>query len=272
MRIAISNIAWDINQDEAVAELLQQFKIDAIDIAPSKYFANFIEATDTKIITIKNTWAERGIEITGMQSLLYGTTGLNLFGSLEIQKAMLQHLNAVCRIGSLLGATRLVFGSPKNRNREGLNDEQVLTIAVPFFEKLAGIASSHGVIICLEANPSCYGSNFMMTTQETAHIVQSVNHHAIKMQLDTGAVTINNEAIEQVLKDYSSIIGHIHLSELNLVPLGTTVINHNLIAQTIAQYLPNHIATIEMLASSEQTQLQSIQQALATASQYYQQA
>ena len=65
-------------------------------------------------------WAERGIEITGMQALLFGTSGLNVFGPSEVQDAMLAHLAAVCRIGAGLGAVRVVFGSPKNRDRSGL--------------------------------------------------------------------------------------------------------------------------------------------------------
>jgi hypothetical protein len=52
-----------------------------------------------------------------MQALLFGTTGLNVFGDNKSQEAMLEHLRAVCRIGAGLGATKLVFGSPKNRDR-----------------------------------------------------------------------------------------------------------------------------------------------------------
>jgi len=37
MRLAISNIAWDTAEDEAIVTLLQRFGVDAIDIAPGKY-------------------------------------------------------------------------------------------------------------------------------------------------------------------------------------------------------------------------------------------
>jgi len=83
MRLAISNIAWDITEDEAVAALLQRHQVDAIDIAPGKYFPQPGKATAAEIGAVKSWWAERGIEITGMQALLFGTTGLNVFGSPE---------------------------------------------------------------------------------------------------------------------------------------------------------------------------------------------
>ena len=110
MRIAISNIAWDTSDDDAIAQLLQTFGINAIDVAPGKYFPDPLNASDDDILRVRDWWSARGIEITGMQALLFGTSGLNVFGSPESRKAMLHHLKAVCRIGTGLGATRLVFG------------------------------------------------------------------------------------------------------------------------------------------------------------------
>jgi len=68
MRLAISNIAWDTNEDEAIVTLLQCFSFDAIDVTPGKYFPEPGKATDEDIARVKNWWLERGIEITGMQA------------------------------------------------------------------------------------------------------------------------------------------------------------------------------------------------------------
>jgi hypothetical protein len=40
------------------------------------------------------------------------------------------------------------------------------------------------------------------------------------MQLDTGAVTINEENAREVVTRYAHLIGHVHASEPNLVTLG----------------------------------------------------
>lgn len=50
--------------------------------------------------------------------------GLNIFATDASRDAMLHYLDAVCRIAGLLGASRLVFGSPKNRDRTGLTDKE----------------------------------------------------------------------------------------------------------------------------------------------------
>lgn len=269
MRLAISNIAWDISEDLAVAKLLGKFGIDAIDVAPGKYFPLPANAEDEDIVTIRRWWADRGIEITGMQALLFGTTGLNVFGERKSQEAMLDHLRAVCRIGAGLGATRLVFGSPKNRDRTGLTDTHALESAVSFFRRLGDAAQEYGVVVCLEPNPIRYGANFMTTSEETAHIVAAVGHGAIRMQFDTGALKINGESPEAVLESNANLIGHVHASEPDLVPLGDGRADHQVIHKTLQKHLPDHIVTIEMVATKEEPHLQSIERALICAIQCY---
>lgn len=269
MRLAISNIAWDVAEDTSVAKLLRKFGINAIDVAPGKYFPDPFSAKDEDIANVRRWWADYDIEITGMQALLFGTTGLNVFGDSKSQQAMLEHLRAVCRIGAGLGATRLVFGSPKNRDRSGLSDAKVLEQAVSFFRRLGNIALEHGVIVCLEPTPIRYGANFMTTSAETAHVVMAVGHEAIRMQFDTGALTINGESPEAVLESTSRFIGHVHASEPDLVPLGDGGTNHQLMHRALSQYLQEHLVSIEMVATKKEPHLQSIERALICAVECY---
>ncbi len=272
MRLAISNIAWDATEDQAVAELLGRLDIDAIDVAPGKYFPNPADARDEEVANVRRWWSDRGIEITGMQALLFGTTGLNLFGRESSWRAMLDHLRAVCRIGAGLGATRLVFGSPKNRDRSGLSDSQAHEQAVRFFSRLGDIAQTHAVKVCLEPNPTRYGANFMTTSEETAHVVAAVAHPAIMMQFDTGAVTINQESAEAVLKRSAGWIGHVHASEPDLLPLGDGGTDHQAMRAALRRHLPNHVVSIEMVATKEEPHLRSIERALIRAIEHYRNA
>ncbi|MDR5831963.1 sugar phosphate isomerase/epimerase [Caballeronia sp. LP006] len=262
MRIAISNIAWDVSEDEGIAALLARYGVDAIDIAPGKYFPEPASASTDDMSRVRGRWAERGIELTGMQSLLFGTTGLNVFGDGVTQQALLDHMKAICRIGNGTGARRLVFGSPKNRDRGGLDDQQALEIAVPFFRRLGDIAAEQDVIVCLEPNPPRYGANFMTTSAETLRVVGEVAHPAVKMQLDTGAMAINSEDPATTVRDCAAVIGHVHASEPDLVPIGDGACDHSATAQSIRQFLPDHIVTIEMVATKDEPHLVSIERAL----------
>ena len=269
MRLAISNIAWDVSDDEDVATLLQRYGVDAIDIVPGKYFPEPKMVDGAEIIRVRSWWAERDITITGMQALLFGTTGLNLFAAPAVQRAMLDHLEAVCRIASRLGATRLAFGSPKNRDRTGLTDAQADEAAVVFFRRLGDIASSHGVLICLEPNPTRYGCNFMTGTENTAEIVKKVSHSAIRMLLDTGALTLNGEDPEKMTSRHAHLIRHIHASEPDLVILGDAGTDHATLAAAISKTLPGHAVSIEMLAAKKEPHLKAIERALQVAIKYY---
>ena len=80
MRLAISNIAWDVAEDSFMRDLFHRYHIDAIDIAPTKYFPDVVTVGETEVLQVRDWWRHQGIEITGMQSLLFGTTGLNVFG------------------------------------------------------------------------------------------------------------------------------------------------------------------------------------------------
>jgi sugar phosphate isomerase/epimerase len=270
MRLAISNIAWDRAEDGVVAALLQRCQVDAIDIAPGKYFPQPANATASSISLVRKWWAARGLEITGMQALLFGTSGLNVFGSAESQDALLQHLDAVCRIGAGLNAPRLVFGSPKNRDRSGLSDAETMAMAIPFFRRLGDIAGAHGVTICLEPNPTCYGANFMTTSRETAQVVSQIAHPAIRMQFDTGALTISGEDAATVLQEFSTLIAHIHASDPHLLPLGDGGTDHTTMFKALVSCLPHYLVSIEMLATQNEPHLVSIERALGIAKLHYQ--
>jgi D-psicose/D-tagatose/L-ribulose 3-epimerase len=271
MRIAISNIAWDIVEDDKVASLLALYNIDAIDIAPGKYFPDLANTKESDILKVKDYWLEKGIELTGMQSLLFGTQGLNLFGTDEVQELMLDHLGNICRIAGILGSTRLVFGSPKNRDRSNLSDQEAEDIAVNFFRALGEKALQHDVTICLEPNPACYGANFMTTGVETFNIVKAVDHPSIKMQLDTGAITINNEDINTLLEISHPYIGHIHISEPGLAVIGRSNTNHFRYREAIIKKIPSPLISIEMVATKDEPHLTSIESALSFVSNTYRQ-
>lgn len=269
MRLAISNIAWDVAEDEAVAALLKRQTIDAIDIAPGKYFPQPLEVTTGRVAEVRHWWAERGLSITGLQGLLFGTIGLNVFGPASAQALLLEHLRAVCGIASGLGAARLVFGSPKNRDRQGLSDAEAFDCGVAFFRRVGDIAAAEGVVVCLEPNPARYGANFMTTSAETAAVVTAVDHRAIAMQLDSGALTLNAEEPGVTIARHAWLIGHAHASEPDLVTVGDGATRHDLVAQALAQWRPDVTVCIEMVAAVGEPHLQAIERAVAVASAAY---
>lgn len=269
VRVAISNIAWDPAEDDAVADVLRRHRVDAVDIAPGKYFPDPPAATDAEIERVRRAWAERGVRIHGMQALLFGTVGLNLFGEPDVRRAMLERLDAVCRIGAGLGCGPLVFGSPKNRDRAGLDDARVDALAVEFFRDLGDRAARRGVTVCLEPNPVRYGCNFMTATAEAARMVERVAHPAIRLQLDTGAITVNREPMAATIRTHAALIGHVHASEPDLATLGDGGTDHSAAARALRAVAPEAWVTIEMVASAREPHVAAVERALALALETY---
>ena len=263
--LSISNIAWNTADDAEAARILAALDVHHIDIAPGKYFPNPETASDTDIRAVRKIWQQRGFSLAGFQSLLFGTQGLNVFASPDVQEKMLTHLTHICRIAAGLGVHRLVFGSPRNRDRKGLSDAQTEEMAQDFFTRLGNIAQIHDVVFCLEPNPEAYGANFLTNTRDACNFVSALNHPAIRLQLDTGAMFMNNESCD-ILQTVREWTGHVHISEPNLAALGQSGVSHELTgnafrkafgtfdsisAGTVNHCEPLSFVTIEMLVQDK---------------------
>jgi D-psicose/D-tagatose/L-ribulose 3-epimerase len=251
MRLSISNLAWEREHDPAMRELLNEAGVDSIDIAPGRYFSDPVRAAAVEIDALRRAWNDAGVEIFGLQALLFGTQGLNVFGSQESQEAMLMHLDGVCRLGAALGARRLVFGSPRNRDATGWESEAARHHAVEFFARLGDVAARHEVVVCLEPNPRRYQCNFMTTTTEAADIVRAVGRPEIGLQFDTGTLLVNGEDAAVTLAAHGPLVRHVHASEPDLAPLGSLDTDHASYGRAIRSALGDAMITIEMLPGDD---------------------
>ena len=259
-KISISNIAWSPEHNESIVNILNKLGVEFIDIAPSKCFKDPFKATKEELLEYKKWWFSRGIRFLGMQSLLYGTEGLNVFSNAIIQSELLKHLTGVCRFASLMGIERLVFGSPKNRDRTGLTNQEAEDIALVFFHKLGAIAHQYDVVICLEPNAAQYGTNFLVSTEETSTFVRKLGHPNIAMQFDVGTFLLNKEKIDSV-PQMLECVRHVHLSEPYLKSLGKTSPDGERLYRVIADMWKDPVC-IEMLSTGKESELAVVETAI----------
>lgn len=109
----------------------------------------------------------------------------------------------------------------------------------------------------------------MTTSAETARVVRQIAHPSIRMQLDTGALAINGEDPAAVLQDCAALIGHVHASEPNLLPLGDGKTDHARMFAALNQHLPDHLVAVVMLAAPNEARTASIGRGLSAAIRYY---
>ncbi|WP_171133163.1 MULTISPECIES: sugar phosphate isomerase/epimerase [unclassified Ruegeria] len=218
MKLAVSNIAWTAEEDAVIAQHLRDAGVDALEVAPSRVFADVAAATSEDALAVKADWAAEGLPIVSMQALLFGQPDLRLFGTARDQDAFVDYLAHVMARAGELGCGPLVFGSPGNRKRGGLSLDQAYDAALPVLRRVAEIAAETGTYFCLEANATGYGCDFMTQLSEAAEMVRRVDHPNMRMVLDTGNMLMAGEdvtAVEPVLP----LVQHVHFSAPQLAPI-----------------------------------------------------
>lgn len=246
MKIAISNIAWNQQEDGNILKLLKKYSMSGVEIAPTKIWKNPTEESYQTINKYRKYWEKNGILISSTQSILFGHPELLIFGNKDKRNATLIYLEKMIRVSAQLGAEAIVFGSPKNRNRFNVNKAQALHIASDFFSKIATISKRYNVFFCIEPNPIEYGTNFINNTDEAVGLVRNVDHPNFKLHLDSGTMTVNGENVEEAITDGFPYLRHFHISEKNLSPIGKGKTDHEKIANILRTLNYKHWVSIEM--------------------------
>jgi sugar phosphate isomerase/epimerase len=246
MKISISNIAWDLSEEETIAGLLQQKKIQGVEIAPTKVWTSPLEAGPEEVSAYRRCWRERGISIIAFQALLFGHPEMTLFEKKEKREQTFQYLSGIMELAQALGAGVLVFGSPKNRLRGNRDPETVMDEAVEFFRRLGEEALRHNTLFCIEPNAAEYGCDFIRTAREGRDLVKRVNHQGFRLHLDAGILTMNKEPYEMVLDDCMDTMAHFHISEPQLSLVGEGATDHPRIASHLKKAGYQGWVSIEM--------------------------
>ena len=72
MKLSVSNLAWEKENDYKIFEILNKFDISIIDLVPTKYFKNIRNTNIDELNSIRNFWFSRGFTVFGMQSIFFG--------------------------------------------------------------------------------------------------------------------------------------------------------------------------------------------------------
>jgi D-psicose/D-tagatose/L-ribulose 3-epimerase len=245
VKLAISNIAWPAEQDEAVAARLSALQVTGIEIAPTKIWQSPLQATSAQIDSYRRFWESRGIAIVAAQSLLFGQPQLTLFDDPATRRAALDYLRQIVPICAQLGAHALVFGSPRNRQVGSRDKAEVWQIAIDFFGELSEVALTAGTVIGMEANPPEYGTDFVNHTSQAIDLVRAVNHPGFRLHLDCGCMTLAGDSLS-LIAESMPLVRHFHVSEPGLVPIGSGAVNHQEFARQLQEHAYDKWISIEM--------------------------
>jgi sugar phosphate isomerase/epimerase len=222
MRLAVSNIAWRVEEAEGALERLEALDVPGLEIAPGLAFAGEPEPIrpDAAAVELWSSQLERrGLALASMQSLLFGQAAASLFGDEFGRRVFVKGMEAAIQLAGRLGCPNLVLGSPAARRiPDTLDAHSAMSIALDVIGQLGDRCGEVGARLSLEPNPAAYGANFLNTFAETVAFVRRLDHPAVKVNLDLGALTMNGEtaAVLRHLPEHIDTIGHVHISEPQL--------------------------------------------------------
>lgn len=243
MKISVSNIAWDSNNDESVSRMLYEEQIKYIDLAPTKYVENINELDMDLCKKITDFWLEKNISFLGMQSLFYGKNNLNIFDENNFKNVM-SHCKKIISIASMFKVKVLIFGSPLNRFIKDKNKNSKL-IAANFFKEFSKELQQTDITLCIEPNPKEYGCNFLTNTIECIDFVKELDLPNVKTNLDLSAVQINDEDLLEVVQYGKKYFGYVHISDPYLTPLENMIFHENS-AKVIKSELNPEVISLEV--------------------------
>ena len=213
INLAISNIAWDKADDEAVYTAMQQAGFTGLEVAPTRIFPEepYENLTSAALFGgyLLNRW---GFTVPSMQSIWYGQTG-NIFEPEEAEE-LLDYTAQAFQFAHSLNCPSLVFGCPKNRR---LEPPHTAAEADVFFSRAGSLAARYGVVLAIEANPPVY-TNFLNSTKDAFALVRRLQNPGLAVNLDLSTILSNGEKLRDYVDDLG-YVSHIHISEPGLAPI-----------------------------------------------------
>ncbi|MBK8160545.1 MAG: sugar phosphate isomerase/epimerase [Rhodospirillaceae bacterium] len=247
MLLSVSNIAWTQGDDPALLNLLRANGYAGLDVAPTKIWPDW-QADSAATARFARQVTDAGLRTIGMQSIFFGTTSLNIFADGERWLATKRHLRRVAGIAKNIGATRIVFGAPANRDPGNLAAAAAAEIALRRLRRLGGIFADAGTRLCLEPVPADAGGRFLLTTLETATFVRLVDHPGICLNLDSAFLAGEGEPIERTIQSCADVIGHAHASEPALGTFAPSRVDHRAMGVALRKIGYTGAVAIEMRA------------------------
>lgn len=212
MKLAVSNIAWTKDEEAEVAGLLRDLGVKHIEVAPTKQWEDPTQASDEELAEYKAFWESYGLEIVAFQSMLFPRPDLKIFEDEANRQATAKYMQDFIGLAGKLDAQVMVFGSPKNRQKGGMDEAEANRIAKSFFGALGDTAQQHGVALCIEPNPTDYACDFVTTAQQGIDFVTAVNNSGFQLHLDIAGMTLAGDDVVASIQAAAPVLRHFHIS------------------------------------------------------------
>jgi D-psicose/D-tagatose/L-ribulose 3-epimerase len=213
LKYSLSNLSWGETPINQMLPRIKQIGFHGVEIAPTAIWPE-IKSTDASLFKkMRYLIEDNGLEVSALQSLLYGNLDYQLF-SRGTWLMMKSHLEFMFTLAKTLGASVVVFGSPRNRLKGELSKELAHEIAAEFFATLLPSLERNNLVMTLEPNASEYGADYLLNYSDVRQLSSLINSPHISPQIDTGCLWMVGEEPSSAFRSFTP--HHIHISNPNL--------------------------------------------------------
>ena len=232
-RIAVTNLAWPKAETEAALALLSRLGVGGVELAPAQAGLSWNDRLLEDAARLRDRLDAAGLRVAALQGWLFGLTEpATLFGPPAARNLLARHMRHVAHLAGVLGAGACVYGAPRSRDPGDLSDDAATAEATAFLRDVAAEFAAASTVLAFEANAPVYGCRFVTSTEQALRLVRAVDRAGVGVQIDTGTVFLNGETLALAAADLP-LVAHVHVSEPNLMPIGTAGVDHAPVAAAL---------------------------------------
>jgi sugar phosphate isomerase/epimerase len=216
MKFAVCNEifqGWNLDDTLAAAA---RFGFNALEIAPFTLAPAVTDISAGERGRMREAAARRGIQIAGIHWVLVKPEGLHVnHPDRAIRQRTAGYFCDLVEFCADLGGTRMVVGSPKQRNvLPGVLPAQAREWALETFRPAVAAAEARGVTICLEPL-SPVETNFINTAAQAIEFVGQLSSPSFQIILDVKAMCSESKPIPQIIRESWPHFAHFHANDRN---------------------------------------------------------
>ena len=149
MKLSLSNLAWDISDNDQILTILKTKNIHNIEGVLTK-INEWDKLSNDVLIEYKKKLDSYNIKMESIQSIFYDVK----CDGIKDTKIVYKHIDRLIEICKILGVKVMVFGSPTIRN--GIVDDSLSKI----FKRIDNSLNNTGITLTIEPNSKVYGGNY----------------------------------------------------------------------------------------------------------------
>ncbi len=240
---------WDLDATLAYAA---KTGYDFVEIAPFTVAASVTDISAAERARIREGAACAGIGISGLHWVLVKTEGMHLTApDASVRARTRGYLEELVDCCADVGGTRIVLGSPKQRNVvEGVAYEEAWAWATETLRDAVKRAEDRGVVICFEPLTEAE-TNFVNTAAEALRFAGQFASPAMSVILDVKAMSAEEKPIPQIIRESANRFAYFHANDPNRKGPGFGEVDFRPIAAALHEVGYDGIVSVEVFDFTE---------------------